>query len=75
MDKIRKAVKPAIFIVISLIMIFVIGIWMANRIMKVVIHNRQEIIVPEIEGLTINDALTLLSEKDLSLFKVAEDWS
>ncbi|MFH1415099.1 MAG: PASTA domain-containing protein [Elusimicrobiota bacterium] len=74
MDNIRKAVKPAILIILALVMIFVIGIWMANRIMNTVIHNRREIIVPEIEGLTINDALTLLSEKDLSLFKVAEKY-
>ncbi len=68
----KKVIKIAIIIIAILIVASFTGMWMVNTVMNAVIHNRKEVIVPDIEGKTINEALTILSEKNLSLYKVAE---
>lgn len=68
----KKVIKIAIIIIAILIVASFTGMWMVNTVMNAVVHNRKEVIVPDIEGKTINEALTILSEKNLSLYKVAE---
>lgn len=70
--KIMKFLKPAALIAAVLIAASFAGAWMVNTVIEKVIHNRKEVIVPDIEGKTINEALTILSENNLSLYKVAE---
>jgi serine/threonine-protein kinase len=68
----KKVAAAIVYIVLAVILVFSVGIWMFNILMGRIVHNRTEVIVPDIEGKTINDALTILSKKNLSLFKVAE---
>lgn len=66
--KIAGIVFPALFIICILVIL------MVNILMKEVLHNRKEVIIPDIVGLTINDALTVLGEKRLSMEKVADKY-
>ncbi|MBN2407547.1 MAG: PASTA domain-containing protein [Elusimicrobia bacterium] len=72
--KIELAVKITVSAIIILLIVSLAGIWIVNILMNEVLHNRKEVVVPDIVGMTINDALTLLSEKGLSLEKVAEKY-
>ncbi len=72
--KLMKSMKIAAVAVAGIIIAVVILVWMVNAVVNEVIHNRREVIVPDIEGKTINEALTVLSEKSLSLYKVAEKY-
>ncbi|MFC2091396.1 PASTA domain-containing protein [Elusimicrobiota bacterium] len=58
-----------------LFVIFFMGLFMFNVLMGKIVHNRREVIVPEIEGKTINEALTVLNEYNLSLYKIAEKYN
>ena len=70
----RKWAARLFYMAVAGFFVFSAGMWMFSILMERVVHNRTEVIVPDIEGKTINDALTILSRKNLSLFKVAEKY-
>jgi len=73
-SKQKKIIRTAAAGLGLIFIISVTGVFMVNFLMEQIIHTRKEVITPDIEGMTMNEALTLLSEKNLSLLKVAEKY-
>ncbi|MFC2062128.1 PASTA domain-containing protein [Elusimicrobiota bacterium] len=73
-EKIKPLIKAGVIAALILFAGSVLSIWMVNILMKEVIHTRKEVVVPDIVGMTINEALEVLTEKNLSLQKVADKY-
>lgn len=71
---IKKLIKGILLYAGIMILLLIAGVWMINIIIGKAVHSRNEVVVPEIEGKTMNEALTILSKKNLSLYKIAEKY-
>lgn len=73
-DRAKRAVKIS-GIVFSIAFISILLSAMAvNSVLNRIIHIRSEVVIPDIEGMELNQALDLLAESNLSLMKVAEKY-
>ncbi len=75
LEKIKKtASKSALITFAAVIVAGVIGTWSVNILIKQIIHDRSEVLVPDIEGMPLEEALELLSERNLSLSLIARKY-
>ncbi|MGM0568644.1 MAG: PASTA domain-containing protein [Elusimicrobiota bacterium] len=63
--------KAAVITLAVIIGAGTLGAWSVNIIIKRIIHDRSEVVVPDIQGVPLEDALEVLSERNLSLSFVA----
>ncbi|MFW6172170.1 MAG: PASTA domain-containing protein [Elusimicrobiota bacterium] len=71
-NKRKEIIKYSCIFLVTVVFIGIAGGWMVNSLMEEIIHKRKEVIVPDVRGMTINDALGILTDKNLSMTKVAE---
>jgi len=59
--------KPAFILFFTLAVIFIVGIFSVGSIVKALLHSRPEVVVPDLEGMRLIDALAQVSEMKFSL--------
>ena len=62
--------KPWVIVTGVLLFILLITFFSINDIMKTILHSRLEVLVPNIEGKSLLDSLSVVSGKNLSLFRM-----
>jgi len=68
---IRKFVK----IILATFAAVVFGILIFNQLMGVVVHQKKELMVPDLTGKTVGQALQILSDQDVYIKKVGEQYN
>ncbi|MFH1283425.1 MAG: PASTA domain-containing protein [bacterium] len=71
----KKYVLMGIEIGITLFFVILLSYFMFNWLMNKVIHSKQEVFVPDVQGESLAKALDMLSEQDLALKKVGEEFN
>lgn len=73
--KAKKIMKIVGEIVFLLLLLFLLGLFGINQIMTVLVHSRKSVMVPNLTGKTIEEAVDILSEENLYLKKDAEQYN
>jgi serine/threonine-protein kinase len=73
MDK-KTVIRIGLVVSGGLFGLAVLASLMVNTLMDEIVHTENEVIVPDIIGKTLDEALTALAERNLSLMKVAEKY-
>ncbi len=71
----KKASKTALITFAVVVTAGLVGAWSVNILIKRIMHDRREVLVPDIERMPLEEALELLSEKNLSLSLVARKYN
>lgn len=73
--KTKKVVKIVIEITLLLFLFVLFGLYGFNQLMSVIVHIRKEVIVPDLLGKTIEEAVDILGRENLYLKKNGEQYS
>ncbi|MDA3793198.1 MAG: PASTA domain-containing protein [Elusimicrobia bacterium] len=71
----KKILKTGVIIAAAVIVLVVVLTGTINVLMEKIIHSSKEVIVPDITGTTLNEALDILAQRNLSLVKVAQQYN
>jgi serine/threonine-protein kinase len=72
--KAKLTIKLGIILLGAGFILSVLAGLMVNTLMNEIVHSEKEVIVPDITGKTLDQALTILGRKNLSLLKVAKKY-
>ncbi|NLB34682.1 MAG: PASTA domain-containing protein, partial [Elusimicrobia bacterium] len=73
-EKARKILKTGAALAGAAGLALIVSALVVNSLLGRIIHSRPEVVIPDIEGMELNQALDLLAETNLSLLKVAEKY-
>ncbi|MCK4532262.1 PASTA domain-containing protein [bacterium] len=73
--KAKKILKIVGEIVFLSLLLFLLGLYGINQLMSVLVHGRKSVMVPNLMGKTVEEAVDILSEENLYLKKEAEQYS
>jgi len=71
----QQGVKKFIKIILATFGLVVFGILIFNQLMGVVVHQKKEVMVPDLTGKTVGQALQILSDQDIYIKKVGEQYN
>ncbi len=73
--KAKKILKIVGEIVFLSLLLFLLGLYGINQLMSVLVHGRKSVMVPNLMGKTVEEAVDILREENLYLKKEAEQYS
>jgi len=71
----QQGVKKFIKIILATFGLVVFGILIFNQLMGVVVHQKKEVMVPDLTGKTVGQALQILSDQEIYIKKVGEQYN
>ena len=71
----QQGIKKFIKLILATSASIVFGILIFNQLMGVVVHQKKEVMVPDLTGKTVGQALQILSDQDLYIKKVGEQYN
>ena len=71
----QKGIKKFIKLVLATFAAIVFGVLIFNQLMGIVVHQKKEIMIPDLTGRTVGQALQMLSDLDLYIKKVGEQYN
>ena len=71
----QQGVKKFVKIILATFGLVVFGILIFNQLMGVVVHQKKEVMVPDLTGKTVGQALQILSDQEIYIKKVGEQYN
>jgi len=71
----QQGIKKFIKIILATFGLVVFGILIFNQLMGVVVHQKKEVMVPDLTGKTVGQALQILSDQEIYIKKVGEQYN
>ena len=71
----QKGIKKFIKLILATLAAIVFGVLIFNQLMGIVVHQKKEIMIPDLTGRTVGQALQVLSDQDLYIKKVGEQYN
>ena len=71
----QQGIKKFIKLILATFAAIVFGILIFNQLMGLVVHQKKEIMVPDLTGKTVGQTLQILSDQDLYIKKVGEQYN
>ncbi len=72
---VQQDVKKFVKIVLATFGLIILGILIFNQLMGVVVHQKKEVMVPDLTGKTVGQALQILSDQEIYIKKVGEQYN
>jgi len=73
--RLPQGVRKTIKVVLATFALIIFAILAFNQLMSIVVHQKKEIMVPDLVGKTVGQALQVLSDKELYLKKTGEQYN
>lgn len=70
-----QEIKKIIKLIVAIFTSIVFGVLIFNQLMGVVVHQKKEVMIPDLTGKTVGQALQILSDQDLYIKKVGEQYN
>jgi len=71
----QQGIKKFIKLALATFAAIVFGVLIFNQLMGIVVHQKKEIMIPDLTGKTVGQALQMLSDLDLYIKKVGEQYN
>lgn len=71
----QQGIKKFIKLILATFASIVFGVLIFNQLMGIVVHQKKEIMIPDLTGRTVRQAFQILSDQDLYIKKVGEQYN
>jgi len=71
----QQGIEKFIKLILTTFALVVLAVLIFNQLMGVVVHQREEVMVPDLTGKTVSQAFQILSDQDLYIKKVGEQYN